>query len=82
MNKQTYPPKLSASIKSAAAQRLARAAGVSLNQWFSVAVAEKIGDVETAAEFLRARAADARPADLLPFMGRAANEPVVPGNAL
>ena len=29
--------------------------------------------------FLRARAADARHADLLPFLDRAANEPVVPG---
>ena len=41
MNKQSYPLKLPASIKTTA-QRLAREDGVSLNQWISVAVAEKI----------------------------------------
>jgi hypothetical protein len=73
MNKTSYPLKLPASIKSAA-QRLAREDGVSLNQWISVAVAEKIGAVETAAEFLRARAGSAKPADLLPFLDMAADE--------
>lgn len=81
MNKQSYPLKLPASIKSAA-QRLAREDGVSLNQWISVAVAEKIGAVETAAEFLRARAGDARPADLLPFLDSAASEAAAPADQL
>ena len=81
MNKASYPLKLPASIKSAA-QRLAREDGVSLNQWISVAVAEKIGAVETAAEFLRARAGKARPADLLPFLDAAAGEPVSPADQL
>ena len=81
MNKQSYPLKLPASIKSAA-QRLAREDGVSLNQWISVAVAEKIGAVETAAEFLCARAGDARPADLLPFLDSAASEAAAPADQL
>ena len=55
MSKGTYPLKLPMSVKKAA-QRLAKEDGVSLNQWMAVAVAEKIGDVETAAEFFRKRA--------------------------
>lgn len=46
------------SLKETAA-RLAREDGVSLNQWIVAAVAQKIGAVETAAEFLSRRAADA-----------------------
>ena len=81
MTKASYPLKLPASIK-AAAQRLAREDGVSLNQWIAAAVAEKIGAVETAAVFLRRRAGNARPEDLLPFLDRAGNEPPLPGDAL
>ena len=50
MSKATYPLKLPLSIKKAA-QRLAKEDGVSLNQWIAVAVAEKVGVVETAADF-------------------------------
>ncbi|ABQ68990.1 hypothetical protein Swit_2632 [Rhizorhabdus wittichii RW1] len=81
MNKASYPLKLPASIKSAA-QRLAREDGVSLNQWISVAVAEKIGAVETAAEFLRVRAGKAKPADLLPFLDAAAGESASPADEM
>ena len=70
----SYPLKLLASVKSAA-QRLAREDGVSLNQWIAVAVAEKVGAVETAADFLRRRAGSAQPADLLPFLDQAGHEP-------
>lgn len=56
MSRSTYPLKLPISIKRAA-QRLAREDGVSLNQWIAVAVAEKVGSVETAAEFFRKWAA-------------------------
>ena len=55
MSTNTYPLKLPASIK-AAAVRLAKQDGVSLNQWISSAVAQKIGAVETAAQFLERRA--------------------------
>lgn len=73
MSKASYPLKLPASIKSAA-QRLAREDGVSLNQWIAVAVAQKIGAVETAAEFLRSKAGVSQPADLIPFLDNAGNE--------
>lgn len=54
MSRSTYPLKLPVSIKNAA-QRLAKEDGVSLNQWISVAVAQKIGVVETAASFFERR---------------------------
>ncbi|BCH31972.1 hypothetical protein MesoLjLc_39020 [Mesorhizobium sp. L-8-10] len=55
MSKATYPLKLPLSVKEAAV-RLAKADGVSLNQWIASAVAQKVGAVETAADFLRKRA--------------------------
>ena len=73
MTKSSYPLKLPNSVK-AAAQRLAKEDGVSLNQWISVAVAEKVGVVETAADFLRRRAGNANPGDLLPFLDWAKRE--------
>jgi hypothetical protein len=63
MSKATYPLKLPASVKAAAA-RLAKEDGVSLNPWIAAAVAQKGGAVETAAAFFRARAGEARPEDL------------------
>lgn len=56
MSKATYPLKLPTSIKAAAA-RLAKEDGVSLNQWIASAVAQKVGAVETAAVFFARRAA-------------------------
>ncbi len=73
MNKASCPLKLPASVK-LAAQRLVREDGVSLNQWIAVAVAEKIGSVETAAVFLQCKAGNAKPADLLFFLGNAGTE--------
>ncbi len=73
MNKASYPLKLPASVKAAAA-RLAKEDGVSLNQWISVAIAQKIGVVETASDFLRRRAGKARPEDMLPFLDKAKRE--------
>ena len=58
MSTKTYPLKLPASLKAAAA-RLAKADGVSLNQWIATAVAQKVGVVETAREFLTSRAGGA-----------------------
>lgn len=74
MARSSYPLKLPTSVKSAA-QRLAKEDGVSLNQWIAVAVAEKIGAVETASSFLKARAGAALPSDLLPYLDNAADEP-------
>lgn len=81
MTRASYPLKLPASIKDAAA-RLAKEDGVSLNQWISVAIAQKIGAVETAAEFLTRRAGAAKPADMLPFLDRAAAESPPKGDEL
>lgn len=67
MSKSTYPLKLPSSVKAAAA-RLARADGVSLNQFIAAAVAEKVGTLETAGELLRRRAAGAKAEDLLRFL--------------
>ncbi|HEY7354069.1 MAG TPA: hypothetical protein VH596_14985 [Terriglobales bacterium] len=70
MSKATYPLKLPLSIKRAA-QRLAKEDGVSLNQWIAVAVAEKVGVVETAAEFFKKRSGDATGAGLMRFLRNA-----------
>jgi HicB family len=81
MTKASYPLKLPASMKAAAA-RLAKEDGVSLNQWIAVAVAQKVGAVETAAEFLVRRAGAARPEDLLRFLDKAKQEQPPAGDEL
>jgi hypothetical protein len=67
MSRATYPLKLPTSIKQAAT-RLAREDGVSLNQWIATAVAQKVGSVETAADFFRRRAAGHTLSDLDSFL--------------
>jgi hypothetical protein len=77
MSKATYPLKLPVSIKKAA-QRLAKEDGVSLNQWIASAVAQKVGVVETAADFFKKRAGKATGAGLVMLLGtapKAAPEP-------
>jgi hypothetical protein len=81
MSKGTYPLKLPASIKRAA-ERLAKEDGVSLNQWISVAVAQKVSAVETAADFFRRRAGTAKAEDLTAFLDRAPDVPPVPGDEI
>ena len=73
MSKGAYPLKLPVSVKAAAA-RLAKTEGVSLNQFIAVAVAEKVGVLETADEFLKQRAGKAKPRDLLKFARKAGRE--------
>lgn len=70
MSKSTYPLKLPLSVKRAA-QRLAQEDGVSLNQWIAAAVAEKVGAVESAAEFFRKRAGKATGKGLVSFLRKA-----------
>jgi hypothetical protein len=72
MSRATYPLKLPLSIKKAA-QRLAQEDGVSLNQWIASAVAEKVGVVETAAEFFKKRAGNKTGDGLLEFLRSAPN---------
>jgi hypothetical protein len=81
MSKNTYPLKLPDSIKKAA-QRLAKEDGVSLNQWISVAVAQKVGVAETAAEFFRKRGSEASPADMKRFLQAAPDVPPAPDDEL
>ena len=70
MSKATYPLKLPNSVKKAAA-RLAKEDGVSLNQWIAAAVAEKVGVVETAAEFFKKRAGKATGTGLVRYLRKA-----------
>jgi len=79
MSKSTYPLKLPLSIKKAA-QRLAKEDGVSLNQWIAVAVAEKVGVVETAAEFFKKRAGKATGARLMKFLRQGPDVPPEPND--
>ncbi|MFZ0915135.1 MAG: hypothetical protein WBQ76_06815 [Candidatus Korobacteraceae bacterium] len=81
MSKATYPLKLPVSIKKAA-QRLAKEDGVSLNQWIAVAVAEKVGVVETAADFFRKRAGKAMGDKLMTFLRQAPKTPPEPEDAI
>lgn len=81
MSKGTYPLKLPMSVKKAA-QRLAKEDGVSLNQWIAVAVAEKIGVVQTAAEFLRKRAANAKGTGLRKYLENAPQTTPSPEDSL
>ena len=80
MSKVSYPLKMPKSVKTAAA-RLAKEDGVSLNQFIAVAVAEKVGAMETASEYLRRRAGKAKPADLIRFLRGAPNVASVEGDA-
>jgi hypothetical protein len=81
MSKATYPLKLPVSVKAAAA-RLAKEDGVSLNQWIASAVAQKVGAVETAAEFFRRRAEGASPGDLRAILARVPDRDPDPGDEL
>jgi hypothetical protein len=78
MSKATYPLKLPASIKAAAA----RLAKESLNQWITAAVAQKIGAVETAADFFKRRAGSASPEDLKALLASAPDVPPEPGDEI
>ena len=74
-----YPLHLLASLKEAAAC-LTRNDGVSLNQWITAAVAQKVGAVETADELLARRAAKAKPSDLIRYLDAAPDVPPEPGD--
>jgi hypothetical protein len=69
MSKATYPLTLPASLKREAA-RLAKQDGVSLNQWIAMPVAQKIGVVETTAEFSLSAAGGATGDDLSEILRR------------
>ena len=77
----TYPLKLPASLKREA-ERLAKADGVSLNQWVTVAVAQKVTAVESAEAFFRRRAGDARAEDMKAILASVPDVPPMPGDEI
>lgn len=81
MSRATYPLKLPLSIKKAA-QRLAKEDGVSLNQWIAAAVAEKVGVVETAADFFKKRAGKAKGDRLIKYLRNAPRAAPDPQDAI
>jgi hypothetical protein len=81
MSKSAYPLKLPTSVKTAAAQ-LAKADGVSLNQFIAAAVAEKIGSMRSAETFLVERASRAKPRDLLRYLRKAPKTAPASGDEL
>lgn len=81
MSKATYPLKLPTYIKTAAA-RLAKEDGVNLNQWIAMAVAQKVGVAETAAEFFKRRADDRTGDGLGRILDKVPNRPPEPGDEL
>jgi hypothetical protein len=81
MTEATYPLRLPISMREAA-ERLAKQDGVSLNEWIASAVAQKVGAVETAAEFFRRRGAGGRAEDLHRILALAPDRAPDPGDAL
>lgn len=81
MSKGSYPLKLPASLKREA-QRLAKQDGVSLNHWISVAVAQQVAAVETAATFFKQRAGDAKRDDMLAVLAKVPDVPPMAGDEL
>jgi hypothetical protein len=63
------------------AEELAREDGVSLDIWVTSAVAQKIGAVETAAEFFRRRSAAAGKG-LQSYLDMIPDNPPIPGDEL
>ncbi len=76
-----YPLQLPQSLKETA-MRLAMEDGVSLNQWIVAAVAQKIGAVETAGDFLKMRAGTAQRGDLTRLLNKAPDAPPKPEDAI
>ena len=76
-----YPLQLPISLKETVAH-LAREDEVSLNQWITAAVAQKIEAAETADALLKRRAATARPGDLARYLDRALDLQPVPRDEL
>lgn len=79
-SKATYPLKLPTSIKAAA--RLAKEHGGGLHQWIATAVAQKIGVVETAAEFFKRRSNSYTLDDLDRVLDKVPNRRPGPGDEL
>ncbi len=80
MSKANYALRLQPSLK-AAAERLAAAEGVSLNQLINVAVAEKLSALETE-DYFKERAKRGKHEAFLKFLDEAGDEPPLKGDKL
>lgn len=76
-----YPLHLPQSLKETAA-RMAQEDGVSLNQWIVAAVAQKIGAMQTADDFLKARTGKASRGSLTGLLDKAPDVPPAPEDAV
>lgn len=76
----TYPLRLPRSIK-AAAENLARAEGISMNQFIATAVAEKLSVLSTVDFFIQ-RAKRAKPDAMDRILNRSGGEPPRAGDEL
>ncbi len=65
-----------------AALKLAEEDGVSLSQWVSIAVAQKISSIETAEAFFQRRAQGADQIDFLNILRNAPDRPADPDDGL
>jgi len=81
MSRSAYPVKLPPSLGNAA-RKPAEEDGVSLSQWVSIAVAQKIGSVETAEAFFQRRSQGAEQVDFLEILRSAPDQPAEPGDEL
>ena len=81
MNRATIQVKLPPSLGNAA-RKLAEEDGVSLNQWVSLAVAQKISSVETADAFFKRRSQGADQVDLLEILRNVPDRASDPGDEL
>ena len=81
MSKPHEPIELPASIGNAA-RKLAEQDGISLSQWVSIAVAQKISSIETAEGFFERRAQGAGKVDFLEILRSAPDRPADPGDEL
>jgi hypothetical protein len=81
MSRSRFPVKLPPSLGNAA-RKLAEEDGVSLSQWVSLAVAQKISSVETAEAFFKRRAQGADQVDFLEILRNAPDRPADPGDEL
>jgi hypothetical protein len=65
-----------------AARKLAEEDGISLSEWVSIAVAQKISSIESAEAFFRRRSQGAESVDFLEILRNAPDRPPDPGDEL
>lgn len=81
MSRSASAVKLPPSLESAAS-RMAQQDGLSLSQWVSIAVAQKISSVETAEAFFERRAQGTTAQEFLEILRNAPDRPAESGDEL